>query len=74
MLTIEEQERRAYISGNVELAAALGATIDAESERVGELEHDNEMMSAELRDTSEELDAAHDRIAELEQALEDART
>lgn len=73
MLTIEEQERRAYISGNVELAAALGASIDFESDRVGELEHDNEALSSELSDTCDELDAARDRIAELEAELEDAR-
>lgn len=33
MLTLEEQERRAYISGNTELAAALAAAVDAENER-----------------------------------------
>lgn len=73
MLTIEEQERRAYISGNVELAAALGATTDLESERAEELEHDNRMLNSELSDTCDELDVARNRIAELEQELEDAR-
>lgn len=29
MLTLEEQERRAYISGNTQLADALGAVMDA---------------------------------------------
>jgi len=30
MLTLEEQERRAYQAGNIALAAALAAQIDAE--------------------------------------------
>jgi hypothetical protein len=73
MLTIEERERRAYISGNVELAAALAAGIGFESGLVEELEHDNRMLSSELSDTCDELNAARDRIAELEAELEDAR-
>ena len=32
MLTIEEQERQAYTAGNIALAAALAAQIDAENE------------------------------------------
>lgn len=32
MLTIEEQERRAYVAGDIALAAALAAQIDAEDE------------------------------------------
>ena len=32
MLTIEEQERAAYQAGNITLAAALAARIDAEDE------------------------------------------
>lgn len=73
MLTIEEQERRAYISGNVELAAALAAIDEDGRESEDELRHDRDMMSAELRNTTEELDAAHARIAELEAEIEDAR-
>ena len=32
MLTLEEQERQAYTAGNIALAAALAARIDAENE------------------------------------------
>lgn len=73
MLTIEEQERRAYISGNVELAAALGASMDLESERVGEAEHDARELRREVDDLEEQLQTADERIAELERKLEDAR-
>lgn len=73
MLTPEEQERRAYISGNVELAAAIGASIDLESDRVEEAEHDARELKREVDDLSEQLQIADERIAELEQELEDAR-
>lgn len=74
MLTIEEQERRAYISGNTELAAALGASMDLESERVDEAEHDARELKREVEDLEEQLQVADERIAELEQELADART
>ena len=73
MLTIEEQERRAYISGNVELAAALGAATDLESDRVEEAEHDARELRREVDDLEEQLQVADERIAELEAELEDAR-
>lgn len=73
MLTPEEQERRAYINGNVELAAAIGASIDLESERIEEAEHDARESKREVDDLTEQLQVADERIAELEQALEDAR-
>lgn len=73
MLTIEEQERRAYISGNVELANALGAAMDLESDRVEEAEHDARELRREVDDLEEQLRVADERIAELEQELEDAR-
>ena len=58
MLTVEEQERRAYISGNVELAAAFGASMD---------------LKREADALEEQLQVADERIAELEQELADAR-
>lgn len=73
MLTIEEQERRAYISGNVELANALGAAMDLESDRVEEAEHDARELRREVDDLEKQLQVADERIAELEQELEDAR-
>lgn len=73
MLTLEEQERRAYINGNVELAAAIGASIDLESERIEEAEHDARELKREVDDLTEQLQVADERIAELEQELEDAR-
>ena len=36
MLTLEEQERQAYAQGNVTLAGALAARIDAEDALAGE--------------------------------------
>jgi hypothetical protein len=36
MLTLEEQERAAYQAGNIALAAALAAQIDAEDALAGE--------------------------------------
>lgn len=56
MLTLEEQECRAYIAGNVELAAALGAAIDVESERVEELEHEVSMRDDEIASLRAQLD------------------
>lgn len=73
MLTLEEQERRAYISGNTELAGALGASMDLESDRVDEAEHDARELRREVDDLEEQLQVADERIAELEQELEDAR-
>lgn len=73
MLTLEEQERRAYINGNVELAAAIGASIDLESERIEEAEHDARELKRKVDDLTEQLQVADERIAELEQELEDAR-
>lgn len=58
-LTLEEQERRAYISGNTELAAALAAALDAQGTGV-ELTH--------AQDRIEELE---DRIRELEDEVSD---
>ncbi len=72
MLTLEEQERRAYITGNVELANALGASIDAESGRVEEAEHYARELKREVDDLSYQIAAADERIAELEAQL-DAR-
>lgn len=71
MLTIEEQERRAYISGNIELAAALGASIDAESGRVEEAEYAARELQREVDDLSEQVAIADERIAELEAQLDE---
>ena len=71
MLTLEERERRAYITGNVELAAALAESVDVVSDEVDELRHENGMLKAELADTEDELDVANGRIAELEAQIDE---
>lgn len=53
MLTLNELERRAYISGNVELANAYGAQMDSESEQIEELEHE----VRHLKETVDNLEA-----------------
>lgn len=53
MLTLEERERRAYITGDLQLAAVLGEAIDAESERIENLKWENE----HLRDRVNELES-----------------
>ena len=57
MMTIEERERAAYVAGDITLAAALAAQIDAE----------NELAAAEP--AREEL---LDEIAHLKRILRDA--
>ena len=57
MMTIEERERAAYVAGDITLAAALAAQIDAE----------NELAAAEP--AREEL---LDEIAHLKRILADA--
>lgn len=60
MLTLEEQERRAYISGNTELAAALGAALDAEHHEV------------ELNEAQQRIEELEDEVADLEDRLDEA--
>ena len=57
MYTLEEQERRAYTAGNIALAAALAAQIDAED------------ALAAAEPAREEL---QDEIAHLKRILRDA--
>ena len=62
MLTIEEQERAAYQSGDITLAAALAAQIDAENELAAapaaleelqsEIEHLKRILTDALADDS----------------------
>lgn len=56
MLTLEELERRAYISGNVELAAAYATAINVESEQVLELEHEVRHLKEAVENLEAELD------------------
>ena len=57
MKTLEERERLAYISGNVELAAVLGEIIDGDSEALCECEHEVNMLKLEIDDLRYELEA-----------------
>jgi len=57
MLTIEEQERAAYQAGDITLAGALAARIDAEDALAGEAPAREELL---------------DEIAHLKRILEDA--
>ena len=45
MLTIEEQERHAYVAGDTTLAATLAARIDAEDALAGEAPAREELQS-----------------------------
>jgi hypothetical protein len=57
MLTLEEQERRAYQAGNITLAAALAAQVDAEDA---------------LAAVPAALEELQDEIAHLKRILADA--
>lgn len=57
MHTIDEQERRAYAAGDIALAAALAAQIDAEAALAGEAPAREELL---------------DEIAHLKSILRDA--
>lgn len=65
MLTIEEQERRAYITGNTQLAAALGSVLDADSEE-GEM---IQMLGERINDLERDLDAAEEELVDLRNRL-----
>lgn len=65
MLTIEEQERRAYIAGNMQLADALGTVLDADSEE-GET---TQMQDERIRELERDLDDAEDELAHLRNKL-----
>lgn len=60
MLTLEERERRAYISGRTEEAALLAVVIDNESEQVKELEYEIRSLKDEVRELQDELGAVGD--------------
>ena len=83
MLTIDEQERRAYISGDTQRAALLARTMDLKSEGTT---HEKEMQAAvdaaerevsEAIQTAEraqdEMYAAQDRAEEAESAANELR-
>ncbi len=61
MKTLEERERLAYISGNVELAAVLGEIIDGDSEALKDMlldaEHEIAMLQLEADDLYLQLKA-----------------
>lgn len=65
MLTLEEQERRAYISGDMRTAEVLAHAIDGDDE----LSADRQLFEKQRDSVQEELDAANERIAELEYLL-----
>lgn len=79
-LTLEERERRAYITGNVELAEVLGGEIDAVDDRIAELESEVESLKDEVKSIEAERDeferecnTAEDRAAALERENEEIR-
>ncbi len=61
MLTLEERERIAYAEGRVEEAALLREAIDPVAERIDELQHELEMVKAELADLEAELENERER-------------
>ena len=71
-LTLEEQERRAYISGDVGLASALGGEdgyLSVESERIEELEHEVRMLKDEVECFETQLVDAWARVDSLEERV-----
>lgn len=60
-LTLEERERRAYITGRTGKAALLAHCIEGDEE-----------LAADAQQAEEQLKEAEDRIADLERALEEA--
>lgn len=71
MLTLEEQERRAYISGNAQLADALAFAIDMESEAIKEASHDARYWKEECESAQEALEDAEEAAARAEASLAD---
>jgi urocanate hydratase len=71
MLTLEEQERRAYISGNTQLAAALGAQIDVNDKAIEEASHDARYWKEECESAQEALEDAEEAAAKAEASLAD---
>jgi len=79
-LTLEEQERRAYISGDTAQACALGQAIDGIDARTTELaeeceglKKDIERMERQEADLHEELEAADTRNVRLGNDLDELR-
>lgn len=57
MLTLEEQERAAYIRGDVALATVLGAALDAENDALAQ---ENARLREEVRELEDMIDEARD--------------
>lgn len=79
-LTLEEQERRAYICGNVVLAAALAHAIDGIDEKNAELEEEvadlkqtNDRVQKAADDLEEELHQVEEKVLDLRGENEDLK-
>lgn len=75
-LTLQEQERRAYISGDVGRAALLALAIDGDDDVAREAQWAREQVNEAGREAEllrDDLVAAEDRIAALESQLTDLR-
>ena len=64
-LTLEEQERRAYLAGDTVLAAALAAAVDAQEEA-----DEVEDLRARCADLEVENDILQDKLAAARRSLD----
>ena len=72
-LATEERERRAYIEGNVEMAAVLGGEIDAFQESLSEVEHERDQLQSEVNTLEQQLEEKDDELEKVETELAKAR-
>lgn len=73
MLTLEEQERRAYISGNVREAELLARCIDGDADLVSDVEQAEDQAKQAERDADnlrDDLERAEDQVADLKREVE----
>lgn len=68
-LTLKEQERRAYIAGNIPEAELLGRILDGDDEMASDLQQVQEQLKSEERDNEllrEEIKGLEDKVTSLE--------
>lgn len=75
-LTLEEQERRAYISGDVKTAALLALAIDGDDELSADLQRQEDATRDAEREADrlrEDVEALEDRVHELVSELDEIK-
>jgi len=71
MMTLEERERRAYITG-CPTAPALAEALDPQCDKINELDWEVERLEADRRAFESEIEELNDTVYRLEGELADA--